>query len=130
MTIRTSDKIAESTYVTDDRPHGSTSTQSKSKWTTSSGGHYASSAPQAGSSPGQSILSQFAWRTIAESLQLSHREFQIARALFDDEKELCIARKLGISKHTVNTYLQRLYQKLHVSSRVQLVVRLVGEHLA
>ena len=79
---------------------------------------------------GQLILSKVAWRTIAKSLQLSHREFQIARALFDDEKELCIARELGISKHTVNTYLQRLYQKLQVSSRVQLVVRLVGEHLA
>jgi Bacterial regulatory proteins, luxR family len=47
----------------------------------------------------------------------------------DDEKEGNIASELGISRHTVNTYFQRLYSKLQVSSRPQLIVRVVTEYL-
>ena len=70
------------------------------------------------------------WRSIGRSLKLSPRELQIVRCLFDDDTEAAIALRLGISSHTVHTYLERLYRKVGVSSRVALVVRVFGEHLA
>ena len=41
--------------------------------------------------------------------------------------ELAIASDLGISQHTVHTYLERVYRKLAVGSRVALVVRVMAE---
>lgn len=71
-----------------------------------------------------------AWRQLSDSLRLSDREMQIVRLIFEDQKEESVALELGISPHTVNTYVQRLYGKLCVRSRVQLVLRVIGEYLA
>ena len=79
---------------------------------------------------GRSLLSEDQWRTIARSLLLSGREFQILQNIFDDRKELAIAEELGISAHTVHTHLERLYRKLAVGSRCGLIVRVFAEYLA
>lgn len=81
-------------------------------------------------STGQFVFDDDAWEAIAQSLKLSDREFQIVQCVFDDRKELAIATDLDISPHTVHTYLERLYRKLGVSSRVELVVRVFEEHLS
>lgn len=84
-------------------------------------------AIDAASTPsGRSVLSDDMWRRIADVLRLSRRESEILQAVFDDQKESTIAVNLGISAHTVHTHLERLYRKLSVSSRVALVVRVVG----
>ena len=70
-----------------------------------------------------------AWQGMQGALHLSNRELQIVQGVFRDEKEACIAYELGISPHTVNTYLQRLYSKLHVSSRTQLILLIVSKYL-
>jgi DNA-binding CsgD family transcriptional regulator len=62
-------------------------------------------------------------------LRLSERELQFVRQVLEDRKEESIAYELGISPHTVNTYLQRLYAKLRVASRAQLIVRVLSEHI-
>jgi DNA-binding NarL/FixJ family response regulator len=54
---------------------------------------------------------------------------QIVQGVFEDRKEESIAYELGISPHTVNTYFQRLYAKLRVSSRPQLILRVIAEYL-
>lgn len=77
------------------------------------------------SSLGRSLFSDETWQLVAESLSLSPRELQIVQGIFDDKKEYAIALELGISRHTVNTYLQRLYRKLAVNGRVQLVLSIV-----
>ena len=77
--------------------------------------------------PGRSLLPSGAWVRIGESLRLSRRETQIVEGVFEDQKEEMIAYELGISPHTVNTYFQRLYAKLNVSSRPQLIVRVMAE---
>ena len=64
------------------------------------------------------------------SLRLSKREAQIVSALFDDKKEAAIATHLGISRHTVHTYTERLYRKMGVSSRVGLVRRVFIEFMS
>lgn len=67
------------------------------------------------------------WQSVCASLRLSARESQIARWILDDEAERAIASHLGISSHTVHAHLQRLYRKLGVRSREQLIVRLFME---
>jgi DNA-binding NarL/FixJ family response regulator len=82
------------------------------------------------SARGSRLLPSSAWEHLSETLRLSPREMQVVRAVFDDWKEESIARELGISRHTVNTYFRRLYSKLRVSSRPQLIVRIVAQYMA
>jgi DNA-binding CsgD family transcriptional regulator len=79
--------------------------------------------------PGCSLFPSEVWAHLCRVLQLSPREIQIVQGVFDDHKEETIACNLGISPHTVNTYFQRLYAKLHVSSRPQLILRILAEYL-
>jgi DNA-binding NarL/FixJ family response regulator len=74
-------------------------------------------------------LSDQAWAEIGQSLKLSARELEVVRNVFADAKETTIAEVLGISRHTVRTYTERLYHKLGVTSRVELVVRVMDEFL-
>jgi DNA-binding CsgD family transcriptional regulator len=79
---------------------------------------------------GQSLFPMGAWPLLGTALRLSPREMQIVQGVFEDRKEESIAYELGISPHTVNTYFQRLYAKLRVSSRPQLIVRVMAEYLS
>lgn len=67
------------------------------------------------------------WWSVCASVKLSPRESQIARWILEDETEQAIAGRLGISVHTVHSYLGRLYRKLGVRSRQQLIVRIFAE---
>ena len=79
---------------------------------------------------GRAVLSEGQWLLIAASLSLSPRELQITQGIFDDEKEAAIALRLGLSIHTVHTYLERVYHKLNVASRCGLLLRVFFEHVA
>jgi DNA-binding CsgD family transcriptional regulator len=70
------------------------------------------------------LLPSQVWTHLARRMKLSPREVQIARAVLTDRTEQGIALDLGMSPHTVHTHLDRLYRKLSVNSRVELVVRL------
>src|SRR5262245_12546446 len=76
------------------------------------------------------IVPHDAWEVIANALSISDRELQIIQGIFDDQKEFAIAQELKISVHTVHTHLERLYQKLGVSSRVALVLYILSEYLS
>ena len=76
-------------------------------------------------SPGHQLLRVEEWRHAARALHLSGRELEIARAIFEDRTESVIAKDLGISPHTVHTHVERLYRKLAVASRTQLVLRVI-----
>jgi DNA-binding NarL/FixJ family response regulator len=80
-------------------------------------------------SRGRRLLPPAAWEELRVLLQLSPREVQIAQGVFDDQKEELIAFELGISPHTVNTYLQRMYRKMRISNRTQLVLHLLAAHI-
>ena len=73
----------------------------------------------------QRFISEEAWELLARDLRLSGRELQCVRHIFEDRKEGAIATELGISAHTIHTHLDRLYHKLGVKSRVELVVRIM-----
>jgi DNA-binding CsgD family transcriptional regulator len=69
------------------------------------------------------ILSGDRWRSVASALRLSPREKQILESmLLRMDTEIRIADRLGMSPRTVQTHVQRLRQKLGVTSREQLLV--------
>jgi DNA-binding CsgD family transcriptional regulator len=76
-----------------------------------------------------SLFSDQAWSALRDSLKLSAREVEITRYIFADCKEKVIAEELRLSPHTVRTYCERLYRKLNVNSRVEMVVSVMGEFL-
>jgi DNA-binding NarL/FixJ family response regulator len=76
---------------------------------------------------GQAVFVPGEWRSLAACLGLSPRECGIVRAVFDGNSEKDAAERLGLSPHTVHTYLWRIYRKLHVQSREELLVRVFAE---
>ena len=79
---------------------------------------------------GSAMFSLQAWEEIARSLKLSGRELQLARGVFDDEKDHNIASALGVSVHTIHTHFERLHHKLGITDRAQLLQRVMQEFLA
>lgn len=76
---------------------------------------------------GQAVFVPGEWRSLATCLGLSPRECGIVRAVFDGDSEKRTAERLGLSPHTVHTYLWRIYRKLQVQSREELLVRVFAE---
>ncbi len=79
---------------------------------------------------GAAMFSDQAWEEIGRSFKLSGRELQVIKDIFDDRTEFAIAAHYGVSPHTVHTYCERLYNKLAVTGRVKLVLRVVDEFFA
>jgi DNA-binding CsgD family transcriptional regulator len=59
---------------------------------------------------GAALLTDLAWSEVGRSLKL-------------------IAGNLGVSEHTIHTHLHRLFSKLRVTTRTQMVVRVMQELL-
>ena len=78
---------------------------------------------------GRTVISEEGWRAIGQSLHLSARESQIVKGVFDDLKDCAIAEELGISRHTVHTHMRRIYRKLAIAGRVQLIVQVFASYL-
>jgi DNA-binding CsgD family transcriptional regulator len=79
---------------------------------------------------GAKVFNRRVWTAIGRSLNLSKREQQLLRGVFDDSTDASIASALGISRHTVHTHFERLHQKLGVPNRTRLILRVVDEFLA
>jgi len=79
------------------------------------------------SGAGQAVFVPGEWRSLASGLGLSPRECGIVRTVFDGDSEKDAAQRLGLSPHTVHTYLWRIYRKLRVQSREELLVRVFAE---
>jgi DNA-binding NarL/FixJ family response regulator len=75
-------------------------------------------------------LSAEQWRALGCRLRLPRRQLQVLQQIFGDTKEATIAARLDISPHTVRTYVRRLYGKLGVNSRVELILAVARMALA
>jgi DNA-binding CsgD family transcriptional regulator len=75
------------------------------------------------------MLSSNEWRRVAKSLHLSTQELKIVKATFRNQTEYAIAANLKISTHTVHTHFERLYHKLAVKTRAQLILRVFYEYI-
>jgi len=67
---------------------------------------------------------------LAANLRISGHQLELVRLLFEGATEGAIASELGISPHTVHTHIERIHQKLSVSDRVELVMRIFREFIA
>ena len=67
------------------------------------------------------------WESLASALSLSPRQEQLLRCCFDGLSEGEMAVELGLSRHTVHTHLRRLYRKLRVTKRSELLLRALQE---
>jgi len=61
-----------------------------------------------------------------ESEDLSARERQVLQLLAQGYAYKQIGDELGVSMDTTRTYIRRIYEKLHVHSRTEAVVRFLG----
>jgi DNA-binding NarL/FixJ family response regulator len=58
-----------------------------------------------------------------EAAELSQRELEVLQALAQGLAYKQIADQLNVSIHTVRNYIRRVYEKLHVRSRTEAVVK-------
>jgi two-component system nitrate/nitrite response regulator NarL len=58
---------------------------------------------------------------------LSHRELQVAEHAAQGQSNRQIADQLGLSEHTIKNYLFRIFEKLGVSNRFELLFLLFKE---
>jgi DNA-binding NarL/FixJ family response regulator len=64
-----------------------------------------------------------------QTVELSTRESEVLQLLAQGYLYKEIADSLGISLPTVNTYIRRIYEKLHVRSRAQAVARFTNTRM-
>ena len=75
--------------------------------------------------PGENLISDAEWAAVKSYSRLSRREGQVCRLLFEGQKRDEIAEELKISPRTVRYHLETLHKKLQISTRVDLVLRMV-----
>ena len=80
--------------------------------------------------PGRSLLDDEEWRVLSDALGLSSRELQLIHGVLGGQRDSSIAEDLGISTHTVRTHFERLYRKLEITSRSELIVRIFAEYVS
>jgi DNA-binding CsgD family transcriptional regulator len=76
---------------------------------------------------GAELLPPAVWAEVARSLKLSPRQLAITQAVFDHLTEGAAGEKLRLSEHTVHEHLNRLFKKLRVRTRAQLVLRVIKQ---
>jgi DNA-binding NarL/FixJ family response regulator len=64
----------------------------------------------------------------AETETLTARELEVLQGLSCGQPYKEIASRLGISLSTVRTYIQRIYEKLHVHSQTEAVMKFARKH--
>ena len=68
------------------------------------------------------LFSEIEWKELVEGLSLSPRQAQICEKLFCSLSDKQIAHLLKISVPTVRTHLSRLFLKLNVQDRQELII--------
>lgn len=75
--------------------------------------------------PGAGLLDENQWLKVADCFGATSRELQVCQCLFDGHTREETAESMGIKVRTVRHYMERIHTKLHVSNRVQLVLRII-----
>jgi DNA-binding NarL/FixJ family response regulator len=59
---------------------------------------------------------------------LTEREEEVVRLVADGMKNRAIAEKLNVTEHSIRNYLYRIFEKLGVSTRVELILYVFSQH--
>jgi two-component system nitrate/nitrite response regulator NarL len=65
--------------------------------------------------------------SLPKTLPLAKREGEVANLVAEGMSNREVGKKLGLSEHTVSNYLFRVYEKLGISSRVELVLYILKQ---
>jgi len=76
------------------------------------------------------IPSAASWTAMARELGMSKRQGQVAMCLMKGFGDKQIAQELKLSVPTVRTHMGRLFAKLGVGDRVELIVMLMNRYCA
>jgi len=68
------------------------------------------------------IFSECEWRLLSDDLGFSPRQVQIVRCLFDGLSDKQVAAETRVSVPTVRTHLTRLFTRLNVQDRNELIL--------
>jgi hypothetical protein len=71
-----------------------------------------------------------AWAHLRTVLRLSDRELLVAQGIFAEHDTNGIAQETGIPSDLVYRTTQRIYIKLHIGSRLELISRIKSEYRA
>jgi len=69
------------------------------------------------------------WKLAVKSLDLSPQQTRIVELILQGKKDKQIATELRLSKHTVRTYLNRIFLRLDVTDRMELAMRVFNDCL-
>lgn len=81
--------------------------------------------------PADGLISASEWRTLKRQYSLSDREATVAQMLFEGLNRQQIANQIvkedgsSLSQETVRVYIDRLFDKLEVTTTAQMVLRVV-----
>lgn len=75
------------------------------------------------------VLAQLQAATPATDYNLSDREMDVLREMTLGKSQQRIADSLYLSRHTVNTHIQHIYEKLHVNSGLEAVAKALRERI-
>jgi DNA-binding NarL/FixJ family response regulator len=64
------------------------------------------------------------WQQLMDALQLPPQQIRIVELILRNRCDKQIAATLGIKMPTVRTYMHRIYERLGVNDRLELVLRL------
>jgi DNA-binding CsgD family transcriptional regulator len=67
---------------------------------------------------------------LCTQLNLSARQREVLHGLLNEEDEATIAERIGVSRHTVHSHLRRLYAKLGVHGRYELVLHVFTQFVS
>lgn len=67
-----------------------------------------------------------AWCRVAAEWRLSRQQIRIVELLLQGMRDKQIADELGLGVPTVRTYLARLFHRLQVADRVELILHVVA----
>jgi DNA-binding NarL/FixJ family response regulator len=75
--------------------------------------------------PHLEVMSEQEWTELHSRLELSPRQAQIVRGVLHCKSDKEIARELDITLPTLRTHLARLFRKLDLNDRTELVVHVL-----
>lgn len=69
------------------------------------------------------VISEAEWEMIGQRLDISDRWLELIRAIVaGHEKPEAIAAVMGLRRSTVKTHIQRMYRKIGVRSKVEVIL--------
>ena len=73
------------------------------------------------------LLNQNQWSYLKTHYRLTNRELQVAKLVCRDYSNMEIAKNLKIKHGTVKTHLLNIYRKVHVTSKMSLLLTLTDD---